>query len=69
MEKWLKGAVNVLGQVVCELDPALTQICMFIRVCPQMIAGECECVCVGMLTQLGSLCSQIHLAERAEPIR
>lgn len=64
---------------MCELDPAPTLVCMFVHVCPKMIARECErvfvsvclivCVCAVMLTQLGPFCSQIHLAERAEPIR
>lgn len=31
---------------MCELDPAATQVCMFVRVCPQMIARECESVFV-----------------------
>lgn len=35
---------------MCELDPALTQIYMFVPACPQMIAREFEtafvCVCV-----------------------
>lgn len=46
-----KGAKRRCGGIrseaqVCELDPALTQICMFVRMCPQMIAGGCESVCV-----------------------